>query len=103
MSGPVRVLLLDDNPDDRELVRYQLLTEFPDADPVEILDGGALAAALAAAEPCLVVTDLDLRWMSGLDVLKHVKQRFHDCPVIMFTGTGDEVIAVDAMKAGLDD
>jgi two-component sensor histidine kinase len=36
-------------------------------------------------------------------VLKRVKALDADCPVLMFTGTGDETQAVEAMKAGLDD
>ncbi|MBI2951603.1 PAS domain S-box protein, partial [bacterium] len=44
-----------------------------------------------------------LRWTDGLAVLGAVKTRWPDCPVIMFTGTGSEEVAVEAMKAGLDD
>src|SRR3989454_8677897 len=36
-------------------------------------------------------------------ILRAVKDRCPDCPVIMVTGTGSEEIAVEAMKAGLDD
>jgi signal transduction histidine kinase len=38
-----------------------------------------------------------------LAVLREVKTRFGDLPVIMFTNTGTEEVAVEAMKAGLDD
>jgi len=36
-------------------------------------------------------------------VLRAIKARWPDCPVMMFTGTGSEEVAVEAMKAGLDD
>jgi two-component sensor histidine kinase len=51
----------------------------------------------------LVITDYQLRWSDGFKVLRTVKQRFPDCLVIMFTGTGTQEIAVEAMKHGLDD
>jgi DNA-binding NtrC family response regulator len=50
-----------------------------------------------------VITDLALGWTTGLDVLRRAKAQYPDCPVIMFTGAGDEDAAVEAMKAGADD
>jgi two-component sensor histidine kinase len=50
-----------------------------------------------------VVTDLDLRWSSGRDVFAVTKARYPTCPIVMFTGSGDETTAVELMKSGLDD
>lgn len=97
------VLVLDDNPDDRELEIRQVKTLFPKARIVEVRDFAALESELDANVPDLVLTDLDLRWSNGGDVLATVKARYPTCPVVMFTGTGNEEIAVDLMKAGLDD
>ncbi|HYE01119.1 MAG TPA: histidine kinase dimerization/phosphoacceptor domain -containing protein [Alphaproteobacteria bacterium] len=99
----MRVILIDDNDDDRALVARVLLAEYPDAEVVEAADRGPFLAALAAAPPRLVVTDYDLRWGTGLEVLRAVKAAHPGCPVVMFTGTGSEEIAVEAMKSGLDD
>ncbi len=99
----MRVLVLDDNPDDRKLVLHELKSEHPHAEAVEIIEESRFSELLDEAEPALVITDLDLRWLNGLQVLQRVKERYPDCPVIMFTGTGDETVAVEAMKAGLDD
>ena len=44
-----------------------------------------------------------LRRTNGIEVLQRIKSRFPECPVVMFTGTGTQEIAVAAMKAGLDD
>jgi FixJ family two-component response regulator len=38
-----------------------------------------------------------------LSVVREVKARYPNCPVIMFTATGNQQVAVDAMKSGLDD
>jgi two-component sensor histidine kinase len=98
------VLIVDDNPDDRALVLHELRAAHPEARAVEVADAAGLDDALADAEPpSLVVTDYALRWTTGLDVLRRVKGIHPDCPVVMFTGSGDETVAVEAMKAGLDD
>lgn len=99
----MRALVIDDNPDDRQLVLHELKALYPEADVVECINLTAFQEAVAAAPPNLVVTDLDLRWSSGRDVLAEVKQLYPNCPVIMFTGTGDEITAVELMKSGLDD
>ncbi|KQT53304.1 hypothetical protein ASG43_19010 [Aureimonas sp. Leaf454] len=98
-----RVIVLDDNPDDRELVLRQVRAEFPGADTLALPDMNGLDEALARGTPGLVVTDLDLRWASGLDILDKVKATTPDCPIVMFTGSGNEEVAVEAMKRGLDD
>ncbi|MGE5538122.1 MAG: sensor histidine kinase [Gemmatimonas sp.] len=94
---------MDDTPDDRQLVRHELLASFPDAEVVEIADRASLEAALAGPAPQLVVTDLQLRWGTGREVFERARAEFPSCPVVMFTGSGDETTAVELMKAGLDD
>ena len=102
MEQLVRVLLIDDNPDDRLLALRELRREFPHIQALEISNARELAIGLETNYD-LVVTDFQLRWTDGLAVLRAVKHRFPNCPVIMFTGTGSEEIAVEAMKAGLSD
>jgi len=100
---PVRVLLLDDNPYDRRLIIRELKRELGTIVAQEVFEEEGFVRALA--DPCfdVVITDHQLRWTTGLEVLRRVKARCPDVPVIMFTGTGNEEIAVEGMKAGLDD
>ncbi len=103
MDPNVRTLVVDDNRQDRLLVVRELKRQFPDIRVTEIADGGQLAQALDGDDFGLVITDYQLRWSDGLAVLRGVKERYPECPVIMFTATGTEEVAVEAMKAGLDD
>jgi two-component sensor histidine kinase len=101
----MRVLILDDNPDDRELVKREIRALFPDAAFEESgTSWESFEAALGDGSGYdLVTTDYALRWTDGIKVLAHVKAVRPELPVIMFTGTGDQEVAVEAMKAGLDD
>ncbi len=53
--------------------------------------------------PQLVLLDYMMPVMDGLTALKEIRQRFPDTYVIMFTGKGNEEIAVELMKAGASD
>ena len=99
----LRILLIDDNPDDRTLVIRELRREIPELQIIQIIDARGLSQALEEGNFDLVITDYQLRWTDGLSVLLNIKKQWPDCPVIMFTATGSEEIAVEAMKAGLND
>ncbi|MCC2958061.1 response regulator [Massilia sp. IC2-477] len=102
-STPLRVLLIDDNPDDRALVERELRLRIEAIEVRHISDGAGLAEVLDAGGFDVAVTDYRLRWTVGTEVLRDIKGRYPEVPVIMFTGSGNEEVAVDAMKEGLDD
>ncbi len=102
-STDSRLLLVDDNPDDRALVARELRKDMPGIGITEVLDLSALDTVLEAGAFDLVITDFYLHWITGLEVLKRVKIRWPEVPVIMFTGTGTEEVAVEAMRLGLSD
>ena len=98
-----KALIIDDNQSDRTLALREIKNLFPQFKYWEIIDEADFQKALQKQEFNLVITDYRLRWTTGLDILHRIKEGGFDCPVIMFTGTGSEEIAVEAMKAGLDD
>ena len=100
---PVRVLLVDDDPDDRALARRELAREIDGLETIEVIDAHGFEDALETGGFDLVITDHHLSWTSGLAVLGDVRARYREVPLIMFTGTGSEEVAVEAMKAGLSD
>lgn len=97
------ILVIDDNAGDRLLVERELRREFSGLQVEAIGDAGNFEQALAAGQFDLVITDYQLRWSTGIKILQRVKNRYPNCPVIMFTNTGTQEIAVEAMKQGLDD
>jgi len=99
----LRLLLLDDNPDDRTLARFTLERAVEPPEIVEITDATEFDRALERGSFDVVITDYQLRWTDGLQVLRRVKDRYPYAPVIMFTATGSQELAVEAMKVGLDD
>lgn len=99
----LKIMIIDDNPDDRILAIRELEKQFDNLSITEIINNSDFKDALDKRNIDLVITDYRLRWTTGLDVLKKIKSHYPDIPVIMFTGTGTEEVAVEAMKCGLDD
>jgi two-component system, LuxR family, response regulator FixJ len=60
----------------------------------------AFLAAVDAAAPGCVVTDVRMPDMSGLDLLRRLSDRLDRFPVIVLTGEADVPMAVEALKAG---
>ena len=100
---PTRVLVIDDRAQDRFLARRALTAEFPDLDVIEVRDQDELDEALARADADVIVTDYQLRWTDGLQVLAAVREKDLDVPVVMFTHTGSEEVAAAGLRAGLAD
>ena len=99
----IRVLLIDDRPQDRFLAKRALSAEFPGLAITEAPGPAEFAAALASSAFDVIVTDYQLRWTDGLQLLEEVRQHGIDTPVVMFTHTGSEEIAAAGLRAGLAD
>src|SRR5215813_4260756 len=103
MSEAMRLLLIDDSPYDRELIKRTLQHHFPTMVFVEVLHEQGFAEALHDLNYALVCTDYYLKWTTGLEIVQAIRARSADLPVIMVTDTGSEEIAAEAMKQGLND
>ncbi len=102
-NAPIRILLIDDYPQMRTLVARMLGNEFRELQTIEISSREDFELTLEKGDFDLAITDYNLEWSTGIEMLQAIKARYPDLPVIMFTGTGTEEIAVAAMKSGLDD
>ena len=99
--GPPVIFVVDDDGEVRDAVRAVL-----EDDGKIVEDFAACEEFLAAYRPgregCLVI-DAYLPGMSGLELLRRMKDAGHHLPAIMITGNSDVAIAVEAMKAGASD
>src|SRR3954471_729911 len=66
-------------------------------------DGNAALAAFAARTPDLVVLDLMLPGVDGLEVCRRMRQAAADLPIIMLTAMGEEVDRIVGLQLGADD
>jgi two-component sensor histidine kinase len=98
----LRILLVDDDPDARARAHRALRDAFADA---ELLEAGEphTFETLASQPFDVLVTDHMVRWSDGFAVQARVKAASPDCCSVMFTGAGNEELAVRAMKSGFDD
>lgn len=103
LSRPLRVLIVDDDPETLPLVKRVLEREFHQVDITQVVDEIQWQQVLDKCEFDVVITDFMLHWSNGISVARRVKERFPNCPVLMLTASGDEEVAVAALKAGVDD
>jgi len=103
-DAQVKLLIVDDNPDDRFL--YKRLLQKVNGVNWSILESESGADGLDLCEeenPDCILLDYILPDIDGLEFLLQMKNRSVSVPVIMLTGQGDETIAVLAMKEGARD
>jgi two-component system KDP operon response regulator KdpE len=101
MTGaPLKVLVVDDEPPIRKLLRMGLGTQ-----GYETLDAPNAKAALElmAEAPDLVILDLGLPDMQGLDLLRKIRSQREDLPIVVLSSRGDEAAKVEALDLGADD
>jgi DNA-binding NtrC family response regulator len=94
------ILVVDDSPDAREVLQRNLATEGYSV--VTAPGVGEAVQILDAAPMDLVITDLKMPKVGGIDLIKHVRARFRDVGVIMITGYASVETAVEAVKEGAD-
>jgi two-component system, cell cycle sensor histidine kinase and response regulator CckA len=102
-THPLRCLIIADEPDERERFVRSLRRGFPEAVLQEITSEQALDAAMAQALFDVVVTEYQLKWSDGLRVLRKIRRRFPQIPVIWVSATCRSETVAAGMKAGLND
>jgi PAS domain S-box-containing protein len=95
------ILLIDDEPDLLRVLARCLKADGHQVDTA--LNGPDGLAAFEGQHPAIVITDIKMPGMSGIEVLKRIKEREPDAEVIIITGHGDMDNAVEALHFGASD
>lgn len=99
---PQRLLIIDDHPLFRRGV-VQLVSGEPEFDVIGEASGGHEGIEMAyKLEPDMILLDLNMRDMSGIDVLKEIKSSGIDTRVVMLTVSDQADDLVAALRAGAD-
>ena len=99
-AAPLRVLIVDDEPPIRKLLRMGLT-----AQGYQVLEApnGKAALELVAQRPDLVILDLGLPDVQGFDLLRTIRARNEQVPIVVLSRRGDEAAKVAALDLGADD
>jgi two-component system KDP operon response regulator KdpE len=100
MSSSITVLVIDDEPAIRRLLRTSLAAQGYRI--VEAADGTEALAAVARDKPDLLILDLGLPDVSGIDIIRDVR-RNSTVPIIVLSVREDERGKVEALDLGADD
>jgi CheY-like chemotaxis protein/anti-sigma regulatory factor (Ser/Thr protein kinase) len=94
-----KILVVDDSAVDRRLTR-SLLQAQPDWTVLETVNGREALQCVEQHAPDLVLTDLQMPEMNGLELVDAMRSDHPLIPVILMTGQGNERIAVRALQQG---
>jgi two-component system KDP operon response regulator KdpE len=99
-AAPAKILVVDDEPPIRRLLRTGL-----SAHGYEILDApnGKAALELLEKKPDLIILDLGLPDIDGLELLRQIRHQDESLPIVVLSSRGDEAGKVAALDLGADD
>jgi DNA-binding NarL/FixJ family response regulator len=98
--GTMRVLVVDDH----QAFRHALTSALEMVDDIEVAGqaGGGLAACQEAEQldPDVIIMDLSMPDLSGIDAMKRIHERRPDLPVVILTAHADDGTEREALEAG---
>ena len=97
----IHILVVDDAPDTLEVIQrnltakgYQVITAPAAVEAIEILESASID---------LVITDLKMPGVSGLELIRHIRENYKNVEVMMITGYATINGAVEAVKTGAEE
>ncbi len=99
-AAPLKVLVIDDEPPIRKLLRMGLSTQGYD---ILEASNGKNALAMLSEHPDLVILDLGLPDLDGHELLASIRARMESVPIVVLSSRGDEAGKVRALDLGADD
>lgn len=100
-NNKVTILVVDDAPQTLEVIKrnltvkgYQVFTASNVSSAIKIIEGSSVD---------LVITDLKMPEVSGIDLVRHIRENYKDTEVMMITGYPSVESAVEAVKTGAEE
>ena len=103
MTTPLRILLIEDNPADAELITYELKRAAVEHESHCVATKKEFLAELRKSPPDAIISDFSMPQFNALDALHALKAHRVDVPFILVTGSQSEEVAVECIKEGADD
>ena len=103
MKSQLTILLLEDNPDDAELILVSLQAGGIEFATVRAETRSEFVAAIETTSFDLILSDYALPSFDGLSALKIARQKLPDTPFIFVSGTMGEELAIESLKSGATD
>ncbi|MBN1691173.1 MAG: response regulator transcription factor [Dehalococcoidia bacterium] len=102
MPGQLKILLIEDNADIREVTNLIFEMHMPEARIIPAIKGADGLALMKSESPDMIILDLGLPDMDGMKVLKEIRS-YSDIPIVILTIRGDETDKVRGLEMGADD
>ncbi|TWT62525.1 response regulator [Rubinisphaera italica] len=94
------ILVVDDSLFDLKRAQHLLQKQIPDSQILTASDGVIALSIVEEFHPQVVVTDLQMPNMNGLELVMELQERFPLIPVVLMTAAGSEKIAAEALTKG---
>jgi PAS domain S-box-containing protein len=103
MTSPERLLLLEDNDCDEQLLRRAIKGAWPECEVVRVSCREGFEAALTQGAFDLILSDYMVPGYPGLDALAYCRENFPRVPFLFVSGAIGDEVAVESLKAGAID
>src|SRR5450631_135190 len=96
----LKIIIADDHAVVRKGLVQILHESFPSAEIVEVTDAESLLKKIFHETWDLVLSDISMPGMSGIEVLQQIKKHYPKLPVLMLSMYAEDLYAIRALKAG---
>lgn len=101
MSDRAKILIVDDEPLIRDALAFKLTKDGYDVDTAE--DGEKAIQKIESEEYQIIISDIMMPFISGFELVKILKERGTDAPVLILTSLNSETAVLKAFDLGADD
>ena len=99
----IRILIVDDEKLERNGIKFLLKREPGEYQVLEAENGREALGLLQTEQVDILLSDVKMPYMNGLELSKHVREQYPDLPIIIFSGYNDFSYAREAIRYGVLD